>query len=34
MNIGIVTYFVYSCWYLKKYDTHAMIDTDTETTIY
>ena len=34
INIGIVTYFVYSCWYLKKDDSHTMIDTHTETTIY
>ena len=34
INIGIGTYFVYSHWYLKKYDARVMLDTRTETTIY
>ena len=34
INIGIGTYFVYSCWYLKNYDARVMVDTRTETTIY
>ena len=34
INFGIDIYFVYSCWYLKKDDFHAMIDTHTETLIY
>ena len=34
ISIGIVTYFVYSQWYLKKDNSHAMLDTCTETTIY
>ena len=34
INLGIATYFVYSCWYLKKGDAHAMIDTRTETIFY
>ena len=34
INIGIGTYFVYSHWYLKKYDTRVMLDTRTETAIY
>ena len=27
-------FFVYSHWYLKKDNAHAMLDTRTETTIY
>ena len=34
INIGIGIYFVYSHWYLKKDNSHAMLDTRTETTIY
>ena len=34
INIGIGIYFVYSCWNLKKDDSHATIDTRTETLIY
>ena len=34
VNIGIATYFVYSHWYLKKYDAHIMVDTRTETPNY
>ena len=34
ISIGIGTYFVYSHWYLKKDNSHAMLDTRTETTIY
>ena len=34
INIGIGTYFVYSRWYLKNDDTHVMLDTRTEATIY
>ena len=34
INFGIVTYFVYFYWYLKKDDAHAMLDTCTETIIY
>ena len=34
INIGIGTYFVYSHWYLKKDNSHAMLDTRTKTTIY
>ena len=30
INIGIGTYFVYSHWYLKKYDARVMLDTHTE----
>ena len=29
INIGIGTYFVYSHWFLKKYDAHAMLDIGT-----
>ena len=32
--IGIGIYFVYSHWYLKKDDTHVMLNTRIETTIY
>ena len=34
INIGIDIYFVYSRWYFKKKNAHAMFDTSTETTIY
>ena len=34
ISIGITTYFVYSHWYLKKDNAHAVLDTRTETTIY
>ena len=34
VNIGIGIYFVYSNWYLKKDNSHAMLNTRTETTIY
>ena len=34
INIGIGSCFVYSHWYLKKYDACVMLDTRTETTIY
>ena len=34
INIDIANFFVYSCWYLKKDDAHAMTDTRTETKIY
>ena len=33
-KIGIAIYFVYSSWYLKKYETCIMLDTHTETTVY
>ena len=33
INIGIGTYFVYSHWYLKKYDARVVLDTRTETKI-
>ena len=31
---GIVTYYVYSHWYLKKDDSHVKFNTYKETTIY
>ena len=31
---GIVTYYVYSQWYLKKYSPHVGFNTYKETTIY
>ena len=31
---GIVTYYVYSQWYLKKYSPHVDFNTYKETTIY
>ena len=34
INIGIITYFVYSHWYLKKDATRVMFGTNTQTTIY
>ena len=34
INVGIGTYFVYSNWYLKNYNTQVILDTRTETTIY
>ena len=34
IKIRIGTYFVYSRWYLKNDDTHVMLNTRTETTIY
>ena len=34
INIGIVTYFVYSHWYLKKDVARITFDTCTQTTIY
>ena len=34
ISIGMVTYFVYSHWYLKNDDACVMLDTRTETTIY
>ena len=34
INIGIAIYFVYSYWFLKKYDARVMLDTRTETRIY
>ena len=34
MNVGIVTYYVYSQWYLKKYLPHVDFNTHKETVIY
>ena len=34
INVGIVTYYVYSHWYLKKYSPHVDFNTSTQTTIY
>ena len=34
INIGIGIYFIYSHWYLKKDNAHAMLNTRTETTVY
>ena len=34
INIVIVTYFLCSCWYLRKDDAHGMLNTHTETIIY
>ena len=34
ISIGIGIYFVYYHWYLKKYDTHSVFNTHTETIIY
>ena len=34
ISIGIGTYFVYSHWYLKRYDARVRLDTRTETIIY
>ena len=34
IKIGIGTYFVYSHWYLKTGNSHAMLNTRTEITIY
>ena len=34
INVGIVTYYVYSHWYLKKDSPHVDFNTRTQTTIY
>ena len=34
INVGIVTNYVYSHWYLKKDSPHVDFDTLTQTTIY
>ena len=34
INIGIGIYFDYSPWYLEKDNSHAMLNTHIETTIY
>ena len=34
INVGIVTYCVYSQWYLKKDAPHVYFNTSTQTTIY
>ena len=34
INVGIVTYCVYSQWYLKKDASHVNFNTRTQTTIY
>ena len=34
ISIGIGIYFVYYHWFLKKYDTHSVFNTHTETIIY
>ena len=34
INVGIVTYCVYSQWYLKKDASHVNCNTRTQTTIY
>ena len=34
INVGIVTNYVYSCWYLKKDSPHVDFDILTQTTIY
>ena len=34
INIGIAIYFVYFCWYLKKYDARVMLDTYTKIIFY
>ena len=34
INVGIITYFVYSHWFLKKDFNRVEFDTDTQTAIY
>ena len=34
INVGIITYFVYSHWFLKKDFNRVDFDTDTQTAIY
>ena len=34
INVGIITYFVYSHWFFKKNFNRVEFDTDTQTAIY